>query len=247
MKRNLRLAAYIGVGLALGAVMLAQPAAWAAPSQRTHGQTVPTRGPTPTFAVTFAPTEAPTAQPTQPPATEPPAERPSATPEPGATAAPVDTTTLTPVPTVTNTPAPAVLLLTKEADRTVVWPGLDVTFTLMLVNRGTSSVRDVVVEDALPAELIAGSVQGSGATWDGRTLHARTSLLPPGGRLVVIFTAQVRDDAAAGGIIVNQAAATATGSQRAVAGVVLVLPPAELPPTGADAAPVWVESRAIFR
>lgn len=240
MKRNLRLAAYIGVGLALGVMMLALPAAWAAPSQRTHGQTVPTRGPTPTFAVTFAPTEAPTAQPS---ATRPPAEQPTAPPAatsaPGATAAPAATAapsaTATTGATATAVLAPAALVLTKEADHTVVWPGLDVTFTLTLANRGASSVRDVVVEDALPAGLIPGSVQGSGAAWDGRTLRGRTTVLPPGGQLVITFTAQVRGDLAAGGIIVNQAAATATGSQRAVAGVVLVLPPAELPPTGAQA------------
>lgn len=235
MKRNLRLAAYIGVGLALGVVMLALPAAWAAPSQRAHGQTVPTRGPTPTFAVTFAPTEAPTAQPS---ATRPPAEQPTAPPAatsaPGATAAPAVTATTG--ATATAVPAPAALVLTKAADRTVVWPGLDVTFTLVLTNRGASSVRDVVVEDALPAELIPGSVQGSGAAWDGRTLRGRTTVLPPGGQVVITFTAQVRGDLAAGGIIVNQAAATGTGSQRAMAGVVLVLPPAELPPTGAQAA-----------
>lgn len=224
MKPNLRLAAYVGIGLTLLGVMLALPAAWAAPSQRTLGQTVPTRGPTPTFGVTFAPTEAP-------------AERPTATPLPGATASPAATAMPTSAPTAANTSAPAVLLLTKEADRTVVWPGLDVTFTLVLTNRGASSVRDVVVEDALPAELIAGSVQSTGAAWNGRTLRARTAVLPPGGRFVVTFTARVRDDPAAGGIIVNQAAATAIGSQRAVAGVVLVLPPAELPPTGASSTP----------
>ncbi len=234
MKTNLRLAAYIGIGLTLLGVMLAIPAVWAAPAQRTLGQTVPTRRPTPTFAVTFAPTEAPTER---PPATEPPVARPTATPLPGATAAPDATAVPTAVPTAANTSAPAVLLLTKEADRSAVWPGLDVTFTLVLTNRGASSVRDVVVEDALPAELVAGSVQSTNAAWNDRTLRARTAVLPPGGRFVVTFTARVRDDPAAGGIIVNQAAATAIGSQRAVAGVVLVLPPAELPSTGASSTP----------
>lgn len=219
MKRYFRLTAYVMAALALLGVTLIVPGAWAASSQRQPGQTVPSRTPTRPFVLTVAPTEAPT---TQPPATQPPA-----TAVPGATA--------TPVPSPGATQAPVALLLTKQADSIVVWPGLDVTFTLTLSNPGTSSVREVVVEDTLPAGLMPGDIQSSGAAWDGRTLRARTPVLAPGGRFVVTFTAQVQRDLAPGGILVNQAAATATGGRRATAGLVLVLPPSELPPTGMGA------------
>lgn len=219
MKRNLRLAAYIVIGLTLIGVTWVVPGAWAASARRGLGQTVPTRTPTPIPGLTIVPpTEAPT---TRPPTGQPPTGEPPATAVPGATATPA-----------TATPAPAPMLLTKEADRTVVWPGLDVTFTLALTNQGAASVRDVALEDVLPAGLTPGEIRSPGATWDGRTLRGRTLVLAPGGKFVVVFTARVRDDLAPGGILINQAAATATGGQRATASLVLVLPPAELPPTG---------------
>lgn len=219
MKRNLRLAAYIVIGLALIGVTWGVPAAWATSARRGLGQTVPTRTPTPIPGLTIVPpTEAPA---TRPPTGQPPTGEPPATAAPGATAAPA-----------TATPAPATMLLTKEADRTVVWPGLDITFTLALTNQGATSVRDIVLEDVLPAGMTPGEIRSPGATWDGRTLRARTPVLAPGGRFVVTFTARVRDDLVPGGIIINQAAATAIGAQRATASLVLVPPPAELPPTG---------------
>lgn len=234
MKRDLRLAAYIGFGLALTGLMLVVPGSWAAPSSHNLAQTVPTRGPSPTFAVTFAPTEASTARPPtkEPPSAQPPTAQPP-TAQPPATQVSAATKTPTPLPGITPVLVP--LLLTKQADRAVVWPGLDVSFTLVLTNQGSRSVRDVVVEDALPPGLLPGVLQGTGAAWEGRTLTARTPVLAPGGSYVITFAARVQEDLAPGGIIVNQAAATATGGQRATAGIVLVLPPAELPPTGACA------------
>lgn len=208
MKRNRRFLIYTTIGLALLGVALAVPAAWATPNQARPAQTVPTRTPVRTFVPTIAPTEAPTLAPT--------------TPEPGGQ------------PGATATEAPAALLLTKQADRTVVWPGLEVTFTLTLTNRGATSVRQVLIEDALPSELLPGTIQGAAAAWEGRTLRARTPVLPPGGRFTVTFTARVREDVQPGGAILNLAAATAAGANRAVAAVVLALPPAELPPTGAS-------------
>lgn len=223
-KRNVRLGAYLVIGLALLGVTIIVPATWAASSPRGLGFTVPSRTPTSAPGVTVVPpTEEPTAQ---PPTGQPPAPQPPATPVPGAT------------PTsATETPAPAAMLLTKEADRTVVWPGLDVTFTLALTNRGTASVRDAALEDVLPVGMTPGEIKTSGATWEGRTLRARTPVLAPGGRFVVTFTARVREDVPPGGILINQAAATAIGGQRATASLVLILPPAELPPTGVRIAP----------
>ncbi|MGQ9768229.1 MAG: hypothetical protein ACUVSS_13145, partial [Anaerolineae bacterium] len=139
-----------------------------------------------------------------------------------------------PLPAITATQMPAALLLTKQADRTVVWPGLEVVFTLTLINQGTTSARQIVIEDALPPALLPGTIQGTAAAWEGQTLRARTPVLAPGGRFVVTFTARVREDVLPGGAIVNQAAATAMGDQRAVAGVVLALAPIELPTTGGD-------------
>ncbi len=219
MKRNLRFLIYTIIGLALLGVTLAVPAAWATPDQSRPAQTVPTRTPVRTFVPTITPTEAPTLVP--------------GTPEPGGQPAATATPEASPFAGATATSAPATLLLTKQADRTVVWPGVEVTFTLTLTNLGTTSARQVQIEDTLPATLLPGTIQGTAAVWDGRTLRARTPVLAPGGRLVVTFTAQVREDAQPGGAIVNQAAATAVGASRAVAGAVLALPPAELPPTGA--------------
>lgn len=213
MKRHLRFLIYTTIGLALLGVTLAVPAAWATPDQDRPAQTVPTRTPVRTFVPTIAPTEAPTLTPGTPDTTA----TPEATPLPGATA----------------TPAPAALLLTKYTDRNVVWPGLEVTFILTLTNQGATSARQIVIEDVLPPELLPGTIQGTAATWDGRTVRARTPVLAPGGRFVVTFTARVREDVRPGGAIVNQAAATAVGAGRVVAGAVLALPPAELPPTGA--------------
>lgn len=219
MKRNLRFLIYTTIGLALLGAALAVPAAWATPDQARPAQTVPTRTPVRTFVPTIAPTEAPTLAPT--------------TPEPGGRPGATATPEASPAPGATATQAPAALLLTKQADRTVVWPGLEVAFTLTLTNRGATSVRQVLIEDALPSELLPGTIQGTAAAWEGRTLRARTPVLAPGGRFTVTFTARVREDVQPGGAILNVAAATAAGANRAVAAVVLALPPAELPPTGA--------------
>lgn len=219
MKRNLRFLIYITIELALLGITLAVPAAWATPDQARPAQTVPTRTPVRTFVPTVAPTEAPTLAPT--------------TPEPGGQPAATATLEASPLPGATATQAPVTLRLTKEVDRSVVWPGLVVTFTLTLINQGTTSARQVVIEDALSETLLPGVIQGTAAVWDGQTLRARTPVLPPGGRFTVTFTAQVREDVQPGGAIMNLAAATAVGANRAVAAVVLALPPAELPPTGA--------------
>ncbi len=221
MRRNLRFLAYVTVGLALLGLTLVVPAAWATPDQAGPAQTVPTRTPVRTYAPTIVPTEAPTTLP--------------ATPEPGGQPVTTVTPEASPSPDTTATPPPAALRLTKEVDRSVVWPGLDVTFTLTLVNQGATSARQIVIEDALPETLVPGAIQGTAAAWDGQTLRARTPVLAPGGRFTVTFTARVREDVQPGGAIVNLASATAAGAGRAVAVAVLALPPAELPPTGAGA------------
>lgn len=107
-----------------------------------------------------------------------------------------------------------------------------VSYTLTLTNVGPVSARQVVLEDTLPADLAPGAVQGAAAAWVGRTLQARVPILPPGGRLVVAFSAVVAANVAPGGLLVNQAQATAAGGLSASAEVGVALPPAELPVVG---------------
>ncbi len=92
-----------------------------------------------------------------------------------------------------------------------------------------------MLEDVLPAGLDPGTVQGTSAAWDGRTLRGLLSVLPPGGRWVVTFSAIVREDVAAGRLVVNSAQARAAGGLSARADAYLALPPAELPAVGGDA------------
>ncbi len=123
-------------------------------------------------------------------------------------------------------------MLAKEVGRREVWPGAMVSYTLTLTNVGSVSARQVVLEDTLPADLAPGAVQGAAAAWVGRTLQARVPVLPPGGRLVVAFSAVVAANVAPGGLLVNQAQATAAGGLSASAEVGVALPPAELPVVG---------------
>lgn len=214
MKLTPRLLAYVLVALVLFGVLIVGPNSWAASLGKYAGITVPTRTPTRPFTITDTPA--------------PPAPPTSSQPAP-LTSAPVATATSPATPA-----SAAALTLTKQAARQEVWPGASVAFTLTLTNVGNGSARQVVLEDVLPPELDPGSVQGAGAAWDGRTLRARVPVLPPGGRLVVSFTARVREDAAPNGAaIINRATATAAGGLQAAASAVLALPPAELPPTGA--------------
>jgi uncharacterized repeat protein (TIGR01451 family) len=126
-----------------------------------------------------------------------------------------------------------VLVLTKQVARAQVWPGATVHYTLTLTNRGNSPARQVALADTLPEGLDPGRIlTPAGAAWDGRTLRGQSTILPPGGQLVVAFTAVVRPDATPGGVLLNQARASATGGQQVKAEVAVVLPPAELPPTG---------------
>lgn len=236
MKTHARLLVYLAAALALCAVVIVAPGAWAEPLQERLGQTVPK----PTFTWTLGPTDEP------PPfvATSTPTRRsgntpilPTDTPAPPAegTAAPADTVTPEATPPATEA-AVSPLALVKEVSRAEVWPGANVVFTLTLTNTSTASVRQVRLEDMLPEGLEPGMIQGPDADWEGRTLVVQRAVLPPSGRLTVVFAARVADDVPAGGVIVNQAVATAGASARpsvrVTASALLILPPIELPPTG---------------
>jgi len=107
-----------------------------------------------------------------------------------------------------------------------------VEYTLTLTNTGSAPAREIVVEDTVPRGLDPGTIQGMAATWDNRTLRARAPLLPPGGRLVVHYTAVVQPGVSSGEVLVNQARATAAAGLSASAVAVVAMPPAELPAVG---------------
>jgi uncharacterized repeat protein (TIGR01451 family) len=140
-------------------------------------------------------------------------------------------------PALTSTPTPTVaavarLRLKKQALPDQVWPGATVKFTLVLSNSGSTSARQVVLEDVLPPSLQPGAIlQGDGAAWDGRTLRALVVVLPPGGNYTTVFTAVVKPGLGSETRIVNEAVAVTAG-QTVRATAVLALPPLELPPVG---------------
>jgi uncharacterized repeat protein (TIGR01451 family) len=213
-----RLALYGLVGVALLAASIAAPGAWATSSQTNLAQTVPTRTPKP------GPVD-----PTQPPPEDTAAPPPN-TPQPVTTPVP-------PAAPPASTPAPGgSLSLNLAADRTAVWPGATVTFTLTVTNSGATPLRQIAIEDMLAQGLEPGAVVSGGATWQGRTLRLSAATLAPGAKLVVIYTARVTA-VDANQAIVARATATAAGGIRKTAVLTLGLPPSELPATGACVRP----------
>ncbi len=234
---------YVVVAIVLVGLALTGPRVWATPDQTRPGQmTVPTPTPkgqrTPTVTAEPSVTPAPTAPPSATPAGC--GRRRCLTPTqisgPGPTSAPSQTAVPQPTPTASPqaTAGPgARLTLVKEADREEVWPGATVQFTLKLTNTGTGSVRQVSLADTLPDGLDPGAVlAGDGVAWDGRTLRGQVAILPPEAQVVIVFTAVVRTGVSPGGVLTNRATASAAGGLQAVAETTLVLPPAEMPPTG---------------
>jgi uncharacterized repeat protein (TIGR01451 family) len=233
MNRNRRLGGYLLAVLVLFGAVLVGPRAWATPSQARPGQgfSVPTA--TPVQQWSPQPTDRPTSRPTS----RPPASNTDTPVPPGITpTAPTQLLTATPIPATATTPSVsgsgAALTLIKTSDHLEAWPGTTVWFTLTANNSGAASARQLVLADALPAELDPGTVEGTSAVWDGRVLRGRMPLLPPGGQWVITFSAIVRKDAAAGKLVVNQAQVTAGGGLSARAEAYLALPPAELPMVG---------------
>jgi uncharacterized repeat protein (TIGR01451 family) len=220
MTTNPRRWLYGFIGLALGATFLFGTQAWASPLTQPSAQTLPGVTPTRPFVVTEEPIQ-PTDAPTQP--------APEATPQPGQTA----------LPPATGTPStPSSLVLSKKADPSQAWPGAKVTFTITLVNTGKESLRNVQIEDTLPPQLIPGEVLTPLGAWAGRTLRATIAVLPPGGRVSVVFTATVAEDAAVAAII-NRVFASSAEGYRLSASSVVALPPTLLPVTGAAWARDW--------
>lgn len=138
------------------------------------------------------------------------------------------------LPSVAATPMQGVLTLVKTAAQSLVWPGATVKFTLVATNTGTTSLRNLTIADPLPTGL-SPSGAANGAAWDGSTLRASRALLPPGGRVEISLETVVAANAQPGQVIINEAQAEAEGGVRTVARAQVVLPPSELPATGARA------------
>jgi uncharacterized repeat protein (TIGR01451 family) len=120
-----------------------------------------------------------------------------------------------------------------RANPSQVWADQPVEFTLILANRSTSPVRNVVLLNALPADLAPGAIiSGAGAVWRDRTLRMERSELAPGEQLEIVFQAIVGAELPAGAAIVNRASATAAGGLEASASAILAMPPSELPRVG---------------
>jgi uncharacterized repeat protein (TIGR01451 family) len=222
MSYKARAIGYLLVLVVLLTTAILAPNAWATPAQTRPGQTVPTPTPKSTRSPTVEPTAGPPPQPTA--VLETPSAAASSTPT-----QPPPSATLTDGDPRQGTGS---LLLTKEVNRRQVWPGAILEYTLILTNTGSSSVRQVVLTDPFPAGLEPGKVLEGPATWDGRTLRAETLVLPPGGRLTVIFSATIEPSVPPGGVLVNRATVIAAGGISVTASTTIILPPSELPPTG---------------
>ncbi len=217
MGRSKKWIIYGIVIITLAGVALSGPAVWATPGQSPENQTVPKPTPKPP----------PRPDPDKPDPGQPPP--PGATVAPGLTVAPgITVTTVVPI-----APAQAQLVLQKRADRREIWPGATVIFTLTLSNQGATSVQRIAIADTLPPGLEPGEVrEGRNAVWDGRTLRAPVAVLPPGGEYTIVFTALAAAPPGPQPELTNVAQASTASGSMAVAQVVLVWPPPELPPVG---------------
>ena len=94
-------------------------------------------------------------------------------------------------------------------------------------------MQRIAIEDTLPPGLEPGEVlEGRDAGWDGRTLRAQVAVLPPGGEYTIVFTALAAAPPGPQPELTNVAQASTASGSMAVAQVVLVWPPLELPPVG---------------
>ncbi len=229
--RRIRPLAYLLVAATLLALGLYGAPAWATPEQAPAGQgTVPTARPPatakpPTPIVTVAPPAS--SNPPVVPATDAPA-----TPQPQATSGPAATDT--PANPASSPSASATLGLALTTERALGWPGADLPFSAVVDNRGTAGLSQVTLDIYLAEGLAPGSaVAGAAGTWSGRTLHVEIGSLAPGEALAVPFDVIVLETVRPGVVLQVMGVARAAGEDPAVVQVLIPLPPAQLPVTGA--------------
>ncbi len=240
MKLSYRLAGYLVAAALLIGLMSMSPQAWATPGQTQGAQTIPTRTPKPPTAQPGPTSPPPTSRPaTSLPPTSPP--QPTTSPSPTvspATGTPALESTPTPAaatPTAIGTTPPGLnadaLGLTIEVNQSQIWRGAAVLYTVTLVNRSGSTLRNIVLVSVLPIGLEPGEAR-SGASWQGRTLRAEKDELAAGAQIQFIFQTFVGDSAPAGAVISSDIRASALGVPEVAASVSAAMPPAELPRVG---------------
>ncbi|NCT68509.1 MAG: DUF11 domain-containing protein [Rhodanobacteraceae bacterium] len=157
-----------------------------------------------------------------------------------ASGTPAPDCSLVPLPAacvVTPVAAPPQLQVSKSVGASTVAPGGSATYTITVVNVGTVTANNVVIDDPLPAGIA--SFAWSCAALDGATcaaasgngaLHETIPALPVGGRLVYTVVAQIA--AGASGSILNTVAVTPSSAT--------VCMPANLPGPCSASAPIAV-------
>lgn len=215
MNRYWRFVAYAVAGAMILIAALAAPAAWDAPGRNVYAQTIPTRTPKPS---PVQPTEE---SPVDIPATPTVATATPGSPVPLQTVAPEE-----PGSVCTSTAS-----LTLVSDRRSVWPGATVVFTATFVNTGRQPLTQIILESRLPSALDPIAVLSGQGAWQGRTMRAAIPSLAAGGRLAIVYSARAAPSSVATAIPVS-VVATSAGCPREVAGIILGMPPSELPATG---------------
>ncbi len=171
----------------------------ATPELTTVPAVVPTNTPVPP---TSAPTN--TAEPTAMTPSQPTARPPTATSRPRTPTddepTPEPTTTVTIVPTATQPPEQPNVSIAKSADPSTVKAGGTIVFSLVAKNTGSSTARDVVISDVVPAVFQVIDLQSSkgDVVIEGQSVTAYPSTLAPNETVIVTITANVRQDTAAG-------------------------------------------------
>lgn len=116
-------------------------------------------------------------------------------------------------------------------------PGQTVQLQITIHNRGATALTNVRLRDDLPDELafVAATVSGqgvyrySGAMERGPLLTIEWLTVPANTTATATITVQIDAATPNGALIDNLAAVTATGSDEALAGITLAMPPTRLP------------------